>query len=328
MVRSMYAAIAGLKTHQSKMDVIGNNISNCNTYGYKTSRATFQEALYTTSSHASGGTDSFGGRNASQVGYGCSLATVDKNFEGSTPAATGRPSDVMIIGDGFFLVGNKLPTGVTGVNPKKGATADGGGTGDQLDITSLQLTRVGNFNCDEDGYLVDSNGYVVYGFAYPEGTTFPLPEGTVVDQNNLVPLRVPEVENDGTGNGGLEGAEDGEVPKVSISIDDYGNVSAKMPSGEVFSLGVIAVAAVPNTGGLEMDNGSYYNIRNNTGAVQAYVPGDGNTGTLKTACLEMANVDVANEFAEMITTQRGFQANTRIITVTDQMLEELVNMKR
>ncbi len=320
MVRSMYAAIAGLKTHQSKMDVIGNNISNCNTYGYKTSRATFQEALYTTSSHASGGTDSFGGRNASQVGYGCSLATVDKNFAGSTPAATGRPSDVMIIGDGFFLVGNKLPTGVTGVNPVKGGTADGGRTGDQLDITSLQLTRVGAFTNDEDGYIVDRNGYVVYGFAYPEGT--------VVDQNNLVPLKIPEIESDGTGNGGLEGAEDGEVPAVTISIDDYGNVSAAMPNGEVFSLGVIAVANVPNTGGLEMDNGSYYNIRNNTGTVRAYVPGNGNTGTLKASCLEMANVDVANEFAEMITTQRGFQANTRIITVTDQMLEELVNMKR
>ncbi len=328
MVRSMYAAIAGLKTHQSKMDVIGNNISNCNTYGYKTSRATFQEALYTTSSHASGGTDSFGGRNASQVGYGCSLATVDKNFEGSTPAATGRPNDVMIIGEGFFLVGNKLPTGVTGVNPVKGATADGGGTGEQLDITSLQLTRVGAFTVDEDGYIVDRNGYVVYGFGYGDDVTYPLLEGTTVEDKNLVPLKVPEVESDGTGNGGLEGAEDGEVPAVTISIDDYGNVSAAMPNGEVFSLGVIAVANVPNTGGLEMDNGSYYNIRNNTGTVRAYVPGDGNTGTLKASCLEMANVDVANEFAEMITTQRGFQANTRIITVTDQMLEELVNMKR
>ena len=323
----MYAAIAGLKTHQSKMDVIGNNISNCNTYGYKSSRAAFQEAMYTTTSHAAGGTNSFGGTNAAQVGYGCKLASIDKLFEASTPAATGKPSDVMITGNGFFLVGNKLPTGVGGVNPEQGST-ENGDVANQQDITSLLLTRVGNFGVDEDGFIVDSQGYVVYGFAYPEGTTFPLPEGTVVDQNNLVPLKVPEIESDGTGNGGLEGAEDGEVPAVTISIDDYGNVSAAMPNGEVFSLGVIAVANVPNTGGLEMDNGSYYNIRNNTGTVRAYVPGDGNTGTLKASCLEMANVDVANEFAEMITTQRGFQANTRIITVTDQMLEELVNMKR
>ncbi len=323
MVRSMYAAIAGLKTHQSKMDVIGNNISNCNTYGYKSSRATFQEAMYTTTSHASGGTDSFGGTNSAQVGYGCSLASIDKLFETSTPAATGKASDCMIVGQGFFLVGNKLGEDIEGVNPKQGAAEDG----EQLDISSLKLTRVGAFDKDEDGYIVDRSGYVVYGFSYPEGTTFPLPDGAAIDKTNLVPLKVPEVKSDTQGNGGLNG-EEGEVPKVSISIDNTGVVTAKMPSGETFALGIIAVANVPNPGALEADVNSYYNIGNNTGVVEAFQPGDGNTGKLQTACLEMANVDIANEFAEMITTQRGFQANTRIITVTDQMLEELVNMKR
>ena len=323
MVRSMYAAIAGLKTHQSKMDVIGNNISNCNTYGYKSSRATFQEAMYTTTSHASGGTDSFGGTNSAQVGYGCSLASIDKLFETSTPAATGKASDCMIVGQGFFLVGNKLGEGIKGVNPKQGAAEDG----EQLDISSLKLTRVGAFDKDEDGYIVDRSGYVVYGFSYPEGTTFPLPDGAAIDKTKLVPMKVPEVKSDTQGNGGLNG-EEGEVPKVSISIDNTGVVTAKMPSGETFALGIIAVANVPNPGALEADVNSYYNIGNNTGVVEAFQPGDGNTGKLQTACLEMANVDIANEFAEMITTQRGFQANTRIITVTDQMLEELVNMKR
>ena len=319
----MYAAIAGLKTHQSKMDVIGNNISNCNTYGYKSSRATFQEAMYTTTSHASGGTDSFGGTNSAQVGYGCSLASIDKLFETSTPAATGKASDCMIVGQGFFLVGNKLGEDIEGVNPKQGAAEDG----EQLDISSLKLTRVGAFDKDEDGYIVDRSGYVVYGFSYPEGTTFPLPDGAAIDKTNLVPMKVPEVKSDTQGNGGLNG-EEGEVPKVSISIDNTGVVTAKMPSGETFALGIIAVANVPNPGALEADVNSYYNIGNNTGVVEAFQPGDGNTGKLQTACLEMANVDIANEFAEMITTQRGFQANTRIITVTDQMLEELVNMKR
>lgn len=319
----MYAAIAGLKTHQSKMDVIGNNISNCNTYGYKSSRATFQEAMYTTTSHASGGTDSFGGTNSAQVGYGCSLASIDKLFETSTPAATGKASDCMIVGQGFFLVGNKLGEGIKGVNPKQGAAEDG----EQLDISSLKLTRVGAFDKDEDGYIVDRSGYVVYGFSYPEGTTFPLPDGAAIDKTKLVPMKVPEIKSDTQGNGGLNG-EEGEVPKVSISIDNTGVVTAKMPSGETFALGIIAVANVPNPGALEADVNSYYNIGNNTGVVEAFQPGDGNTGKLQTACLEMANVDIANEFAEMITTQRGFQANTRIITVTDQMLEELVNMKR
>lgn len=324
MVRSMYAAIAGLKTHQSKMDVIGNNIANCNTYGYKSSRATFQEAMYTTTSHASGGTDSFGGTNSAQVGYGCSLATIDKLFETSTPAATGKASDCMIVGQGFFLVGNKLGEDIQGVNPKQGAAEDG----EQLDISSLKLTRVGTFDKDEDGYIVDRSGYVVYGFSYPDGTTFPLPDGAAIDKTNLVPLKVPEIQGDTAGGGGVNGGEEGEVPKVAISIDNTGVVTAKMPSGETFALGIIAVANVPNPSALEADVNSYYNIGNNTGVVEAFQPGDGNTGKLQTACLEMANVDIANEFAEMITTQRGFQANTRIITVTDQMLEELVNMKR
>lgn len=239
----MYAAIAGLKTHQSKMDVIGNNISNCNTYGYKSSRATFQEAMYTTTSHASGGTDSFGGTNSAQVGYGCSLASIDKLFETSTPAATGKASDCMIVGQGFFLVGNKLGEDIKGVNPKQGAAEDG----EQLDISSLKLTRVGAFDKDEDGYIVDRSGYVVYGFSYPEGTKFPLPDGAAIDKTNLVPLKVPEVKSDTQGNGGLNG-EEGEVPKVSISIDNTGVVTAKMPSGETFALGIIAVANVPNPG--------------------------------------------------------------------------------
>ena len=324
MVRSMYAAIAGLKTHQSKMDVIGNNISNCNTYGYKSSRAAFQEAMYTTTSHAAGGTNSFGGTNAAQVGYGCKLASIDKLFEASTPAATGKPSDVMITGNGFFLVGNKLPTGVGGVNPEQGST-ENGDVANQQDITSLLLTRVGNFGVDEDGFIVDSQGYVVYGFTYPEAQqVYPIPEGASISHNNLMPLRVPLQKADGTN---VQG-DDGKPPEVTIAFDPSGTVTAKVAGGETITIGEIALANVPNTGGLEMGTGSYYTIGNNTGVVEAFQPGDGNTSRLQPSCLEMANVDIANEFAEMITTQRGFQANTRIVTVTDQMLEELVSMKR
>lgn len=319
----MYAAIAGLKTHQSKMDVIGNNISNCNTYGYKSSRAAFQEAMYTTTSHAAGGTNSFGGTNAAQVGYGCKLASIDKLFEASTPAATGKSSDVMITGNGFFLVGNKLPVDVEGVNPEQGSTENG--TGNLQDITSLLLTRVGNFGVDEDGYIVDSQGYVVYGFGYGKNPTYPLDPGASINHNALVPLRIPVQAIQG--GGGAEGDE-GKPPEVTIAFDPSGTVTAKVAGGETITIGEIALANVPNTGGLEMGTGSYYTIGNNTGVVEAFQPGEGNTGRLVPSCLEMANVDIANEFAEMITTQRGFQANTRIVTVTDQMLEELVSMKR
>ncbi len=230
----------------------------------------------------------------------------------------------MITGNGFFLVGNKLPTGVGGVNPEQGST-ENGDVANQQDITSLLLTRVGNFGVDEDGFIVDSQGYVVYGFTYPEAQqVYPIPEGASISHNNLMPLRVPLQKADGTN---VQG-DDGKPPEVTIAFDPSGTVTAKVAGGETITIGEIALANVPNTGGLEMGTGSYYTIGNNTGVVEAFQPGDGNTARLQPSCLEMANVDIANEFAEMITTQRGFQANTRIVTVTDQMLEELVSMKR
>ena len=232
----------------------------------------------------------------------------------------------MAVKNGFFLVGNKLPTGVGGVNPEQGST-ENGDIANQQDITSLLLTRVGNFGVDEDGYIVDSQGYVVYGFTYPaDQQVYPIPEGAAISHNNLMPLRVPRTA-DGTTPGGAT-TDDGKPPEVTISFDPSGTVTAKVAGGETITIGEIALANVPNTGGLEMGTGSYYTIGNNTGTVEAFQPGDGNTSRLQPSCLEMANVDIANEFAEMITTQRGFQANTRIVTVTDQMLEELVSMKR
>ena len=114
-----------------------------------------------------------------------------------------------------------------------------------------------------------------------------------------------------------------------ISIDASGyvigtNAANNLPT----KIGILALANVPNPNALEKTQGPYYKVVNNTGEVKAFVPGEGSTGKLISNGLEMANVDLAKEFSEMITTQRGFQANTRIITVTDEMLQELVNLKR
>ena len=91
---------------------------------------------------------------------------------------------------------------------------------------------------------------------------------------------------------------------------------------------MIALANVPNPNALEKTQGPYYSIRSNTGEVTPHMPGEGTTGRIISNGLELSNVDISKEFSEMITTQRGFQANTKIITVTDEMLQELVNMKR
>ena len=93
-------------------------------------------------------------------------------------------------------------------------------------------------------------------------------------------------------------------------------------------LGRVALVSVQNPNGLEKTEGYYYSIGDNAGSVEAVTAGSGPAGTIRGGALEMANVDLANEFTQMITTQRGYQANSKIITVTDEMLEQLVNIKR
>ena len=104
MLRSLYSAVSGMKAHQTKLDVIGNNIANVNTYGFKSSRARFQDVFYQTLQSAAGGDNNKGGTNASQVGYGSQLGGIDLDMSRSALQSTGRPLDVAIAGEGFFQV--------------------------------------------------------------------------------------------------------------------------------------------------------------------------------------------------------------------------------
>ena len=141
----MYAAIGGLKTHMANLNVIGNNIANVNTAGYKDQRMTFQETIYTTRTAGSNGTMLRGGNNPSQVGYGAQVGSIDLNMSPGTFSPTGRDLDCAIDGDGFFLVGDKDYNFDTGA-----------------DFTKPLLTRVGNFWVDAQGYVCDRQGNVVY----------------------------------------------------------------------------------------------------------------------------------------------------------------------
>ena len=106
---AMSAAISGLKTHMEALNVVGNNIANVNTYGYKAQRVTFKESIYNTLSAGSGGTVAMGGTNPRQIGYGCSIGTIDLDMTTGSLEPTGMPTDCAIKGDGFFLVGPKEP---------------------------------------------------------------------------------------------------------------------------------------------------------------------------------------------------------------------------
>ena len=432
MMRSLYSGISGLRNHQTRMDVIGNNIANVNTAGYKTSRVIFQDIFSQNVSagmannQLPAGNGGVGGTNPTQIGLGIRLSTVDVIHSRSAFGRTDRETDMMIQGDGFFIV--------------RGPDGD-------------FYTRAGNFDIDSDGFLVTSMGYYVMGYAIelemgvvdpgrveipvrlpgrdagepvdvgdfiPEnyfrvgdevpaglfgpglpvgaaGTMvtlteddLPLPAGgarqvvlgTLIttrpipaverqqardpvfglvrgqpiagDENGLsqirlranelnLPFPLPEeiLEDDDV----IALMESGtplpaafwtrmalEYPTEEVGLPGFavgknGDVSVMIGARKVV-VGQIAIAMFSNPPGLEKAGNSLYRETASSGPVvvtEAYMDG---AGSIDGGGLEMSNVDLANEFTDMIVTQRGFQANSRIITVSDSLLEELVNLKR
>lgn len=282
MLRSLYSGVSGLKNHQTKMDVVGNNIANVNTIGFKSSRVTFQDIYSQTLKPASIPSTSggLGGMNPQQVGLGVTLGTVDVMFTRGATEYTGAPLDLSIDGDGFFVV------------------SDG---------NREFYSRAGNFSTDSNNNLVNSDGLFVQG--WNASPFFPGP----------VPFSPP-------------------LPLENISIgDEYFNVSISS-TGEVVGINSftqekvviakIVTANFNNQNGLEKCGNSLYSSSMNTGFPNYDFPGSNGVATLSPSSLEMSNVDLAKEFTDMIVTQRGFQANSRIITTSDQLLEELVNLKR
>ena len=371
MTGAMSAAIAGLKTHMQALNVVGNNIANVNTYGYKAQRITFKESIYNTLSAGSEGTDVMGSTNPQQIGYGCQVGTIDLDMSTGDLSATGRDLDCAIKGDGFFMVGPK-----------------------DLDINSpdalkkLKYTRVGDFEF-RDGYLTDGQGNVVYGFLtsninenadVEDGIQKPADAaGTTVGNisTDLVPIRLPMKSNktgeegkavyvgvgaDGKNidpddaNSGYDPATDlnGFIEYENLRIDANGKITCNnKDTGDPVVVGYIALGSVENNGGVLHLDGPYYEAGDAAGDVTVSTPNSAVTGYLRngliqaggdvdpdtmlagksgvglmTSFLEGSGTDLATEFSNMIIYQRGYQANTRIVTVTDTMLEELVNMKR
>ena len=300
----MNAAIAGLKSHQTKMDVLSNNIANVNTWGFKSRTTNFQDALYSNSISGSAGkmeNGKLGGINTSQIGYGNTVSSISTNYTKGSSQYTGNPLDCMIDGTAFFIVGPYRDTAATSID-NKGIGKNG-----------LFLSRVGIFQPDSNGYLVDNTGNYVYGYSATETN------GTVnIDNTKLVPIKIPDKPK-------TNPPERYAIQTWTIGID--GTVVGVDDENIPHTIGQIAVASVENPSGLEQSNGYLYSIGANAGNVLAMQTTSA-TGTIKSNFLEMSNVDLASDIATMITTQRGYQANTKIITVTDEMLEQLVNMKR
>ncbi|MCL2541346.1 MAG: flagellar hook-basal body complex protein [Nocardioidaceae bacterium] len=282
MLRSLFAGISGLRANQTMLDVTGNNIANANTTGFKSSSTVFSDTLSQMLTAASGGNASRGGTNPIQVGLGVQLASTSLNFNQGSAETTGRPTDLMLQGDGMFVL---------------------------RDGQENVYTRNGAFSFDQTGDLVAPDGTRVQGYALDANGQ---PTGGLTDLNlHMIDSSLPA---------GVE------LKSYDISSD--GMIRGVFSDGVQRNIGQVAVADFNNPQGLEKVGDTEFRESANSGAAQLGVAGQGQRGQIMAGALEMSNVDLSQEFTNLILAQRGFQASARVITTSDSVLEELVNLKR
>lgn len=309
MLRSLYSGISGMKNFQTKLDVIGNNIANVNTYGFKKSRTTFSDLFSQQITGAVGATADAAGTNAKEVGLGSQLSSIDTIHTSGSTQMTNRNLDLAIKGEGMFVVGTK--NDANAVN-----TVTNTITEPIDDAMSLNFTRAGNFYLDDQGYLVTAEGMYVIGLAGDKQ-----PDGTFTNELGEGPglIQIP-------------------LDAQSFSIGPDGTVDFVNADGQLNKAGQIRVVNFANEGGLEKVGGNLYKQSTNSGSVdqgddgiqleELGVAGTNGIGKIAAGALEMSNVDLSEEFTEMIVAQRGFQSNTKIITTSDEILQELMGLKR
>lgn len=293
MLRSLFAGISGLRVNQTMLDVTGNNIANANTIGFKSSTTVFQDTLSQMLTASSAANANRGGTNPVQIGLGVQVAETSGNFTQGSNETTGVGTDMMLNGDGFFVV--------------------------QSGNTNT-YTRAGAFHFDNSGNLVAADGKYVMGYT-----------ATGADPNEQVPLNAQ-----GNPTGGLTRLNiheiDASLP-AGVSISSYeigsdGKISGMFSDGQQRTIGQIAVADFTNPQGLDKVGDTQFAETSGSGTPQIGLAGTGTRGTLTVGSLEMSNVDLAQEFTNLILAQRGFEASSKVITTSDQVLDDLVNMKR
>ena len=466
MMRSLFSGVSGLQNHQTRMDVIGNNISNINTTGFKRGRVNFQDIIYQQLQGAARPTEDLGGVNPKEVGLGMSIASIDTLHIQGTLQTTGVQTDLAITGNGFFILddrGTQLYTragafsvdsdGIM-VNPANGMKVQGwmarevegynmidisapvgqleipvGGkdparattivnfacnldkripelpenpTGDQIlrstwsttidifdsfgdkHILQVEFTRVpGTANSWNASVAVNPQSAVPTNASIGFGEAPPAAEGpsvfTVNFSNNGTLLSAEDGDGNISGDAGqvqMYGAFDvpnadpnedgtpyrqtftfnlGQVGGFTKSITQYAEASStKMveqdgrtmgyldnfkidasgvitgifSNGTTRTLAQVALASFPNQGGLEKAGDNTFRVSNNSGIANIGPSGIAGKGKIVAGALEMSNVDMADQFVDMIVTQRGFQANSKTIQTADQLLQELLTLKR
>ena len=274
MLRSLNTAVSGLQQFQQDIDVIGNNIANVNTTGFKESRMDFEDTL----SQAIGA-----GSASNQVGTGVTTAAIQNNFVQGTLSNTGFGSDLAISGQGFFIVRN---------------TSD----------NAQYVTRAGDFHVDASGYLVTSDNMRVQGYSDSGLTT------------------LGDLQIDATG---APATADPNATLKSWSVDSTGKITVTLSDNTTFVRGQVLLQNYTNPGALVKEGSNLYSASSAAGPLaQPTAPQSKGLGEIQSGALEMSNVDLTSEMAELITAQRAFQANARVVTTSDEILQEVVNLKR
>ncbi len=297
MMGGMYAAISGLDANQTMLNVTANDLANVNTVGYKSARVTFADSLTQVLRGSSGATTNNGGTNPVQVGLGVQVNSTDSEMSEGSFQSTNNPLDVAIEGSGFLRVGSGTPP--AGPPYTAGLPAN------------MQYTRAGDLTTNTKGFLTTQAGEYVVGrnaiaTAGEGGNTYA--PGTE-DSYIVVP----------PGSANVSIGQDGAVT--------YEDENAASPTyQQQVTAGYLSLAQFANQSGLERLGGSLWAQTSNSGNPIVGTPDTGGFGATIGGELEMSNVDLAGEMTAMITAERGYQANSRVITTADQMLQTVVNM--
>lgn len=281
MLQSMFSGISGMRSHQRRMDVVGNDIANVNTPGYKQSDVSFKEAYVTTVRAPSPGTPGM------QVGLGAQVGSIVKNFRGGILMETGQSANMGISGEGFFVVSEP---GGAGLN---------------------YFTRAGDFLQDVsatgDSYLINPDGKRVMG-VMTAALGDPPPDMTGLTEAALQEIILPP-----------------DTTSFSIGLDGVLYVSISGGSPQV--AGRVALATFDNNTGLQALGNNLFQQTDSANIRPFANASESGVGQIFQGYLENSNVDLAQEFSDMIITQRGFQANSKSITTSDEMLMELLRLK-
>jgi flagellar hook protein FlgE len=298
MMAGMYAAISGLDANQAMLNETANDLANVNTVGYKSASITFADSLTQVMHGASGPTPTNGGSNPQQIGLGVQVnATENQMTEGSFQT-TNNPLDVAIEGPGFLRVGAGEP---------KAEELTAG-----LPIKN-QYTRAGDLTTDAAGYLITQAGEYVIG-RNAEVTAEAETGNTYKAGEKDTYLRIPP------GSSNVSIGQDG---AISYTDEEAGSANFE----KRVTAGYLSIATFANESGLERLGGSMWGLTANSGTPIVGTPDTAGFGATIGGELEMSNVDLATEMTNMITAERGYQANSRVISTADEMLGTLVQIQ-